>query len=166
MAGNWQVFSVIVPGNIAVQEIAPPGNFREARCLGGTITGPWYLEVKNWPYYGVAKGIEGPLASLRGQINSHLDKTKDIANFLADPNRSLDTIPGICYRFLRAGPEDGFFPRYLEAIPAHFKEQLLKDVFKLKPEAANDPALKAALEKRVADFCNDRVIVQLAAEVQ
>jgi hypothetical protein len=147
-------------------EIAPSNNFREALCEGGMITGKWYLEVKNWPFFGNwPGGALLPIKSLSIQIERHIRFTSDLVDDLKNLEIPVENIPGMGYRFLRASANDSRFQQYSDHIKAEFLYRLMEKVKEgLDAEDIGNLAKIAELEKRVAQYVDNRVVIQLAKD--
>ena len=84
---------------------------------------------------------------------------------LKNVTKSLDEIPGICYRFVRAGPDDGFFGTYLTLIQSQFTYILYQQAVRGDPAIANNPELRKIILDRIGEFVEKRVFVELAKDV-
>ena len=126
--------------------------FREAECFGGLMTGRWFLEVKNYPFFKLKSGRD----SLRAQVKSHVSRMSGVYKFTEDTN--IDEVPGVIYRFAKAGPDDENFGAFAGAIKAAFIQTLEARSIDLDSMA---PAQIATIKQKIKDFVDSRIVVDL-----
>jgi adenine/guanine phosphoribosyltransferase-like PRPP-binding protein len=73
---------------------------------------------------------------------------------------AVENVPGIGYRFLRASANDGRFQQYSD----HIKAELLYTLKEKVTDGVVGAEKIAELEKRVAQYVDNRVVIQLAKD--